>query len=73
MNRINYLKDLGVETLLLKSLLESSPNAFDEVLNFTNVNYNLHSIDIFKNEVVDYAKSKGSCNFHSYKCSDTIL
>lgn len=72
MNRIDYLKDLGVETLLLKNLLESSPNAFDEVLNFTNVNYNLHSVDTFKNEVVDYARSKGSCKVDSYKCSHTI-
>lgn len=58
-NKINYLKELGIESVLLKSVLFSKNGAYDEVLNFTNVDYNLQSVNIFHNEIINYAKSKG--------------
>jgi len=58
-DRIDHLRDLGIESLLLKNILQTNRGAYEEVTNFTNVNYYLESIDKFRAEIIEYAKSKG--------------
>ena len=59
-SKIDYLKhQLGVESLLLKSVLQSTNKSFDEVMNFTNVDSHLESVDSFHRDVINYAESLG--------------
>lgn len=58
-SKIDYLKqEFGIESLLLKSILQSNKASFDEVMNFTNVDY-FESVNSFQREIIDYAKSRG--------------
>lgn len=58
--KIDYLKqEFGIESLLLKSVLQFNPSGFDEVLNFTDVDtQHLVSVTSFQREIIDYAKQQ---------------
>lgn len=59
-SKIDYLKqEFGIESLLLKSVLQFDNTGFDEVMNFTNVDLHLDSVNSFQREIIDYAKSRG--------------
>lgn len=55
---IDHLKELGVETLVLKYVLNADLSAPLDVTNFTDVMPVLKSLDEFKTKIIDYAKEK---------------
>lgn len=58
-NRINYLSNLGVETLLLECVLEANGGPPKDTTNFTGVFLTLKDVEEFKKSIIDYASKKG--------------
>lgn len=57
---IDYLKELGVETLVLKYVLKANPETPQDVMNFTEVAPVLQNSEEFKQKVIEYAKQKST-------------
>lgn len=62
--KLDYLKNLGVDTILMDSLMETAPGT-DDVVNFTAVNPDFGTLSDLK-KLVSTAKSKGKCYLFLY-------